>query len=227
MDIVKALSQMVEEDRQAQALLDRLQSGRATYSDACKYADRVGLLSSKLLRENSDLDPETIEEALETVIGPGLRKTQMIVGDYCAEVQQNQNAAARIGIRAKRVQPNEERIGNLMERLRTDGAEADFLLQPPALQNLAKSTVSDSIHENARFQKRAGLTVKISRTPVGGCCDWCDAMAGVYEYGAQPDDFFLAHRNCTCVWSTYTSKEVLSSMEFDTDDQGSLHRRVT
>ena len=86
--------------------------------------------------------------------------------------------------------------------------------------------MNDNISANARLHSDAGLTVKVSRSTGAGCCDWCEDIAGVYNYGDEPDDFYKAHRNCTCVWSTYSSKRVLTNMSFDTDSDGNLRRKV-
>lgn len=38
----------------------------------------------------------------------------------------------------------------------------------------------------------------ITRKAVSGCCEWCTAMAGRYEYGEEPDDVYRRHDNCGC-----------------------------
>jgi hypothetical protein len=40
---------------------------------------------------------------------------------------------------------------------------------------------------------------RIIRASVGGCCKWCNDVAGVYEYPNVPKDVFRRHRYCRCI----------------------------
>lgn len=64
------------------------------------------------------------------------------------------------------------------------------------------SIVDDSVKANADFQYNAGMSPKIIRTTDGKCCEWCNKLAGVYDYEKVKNtgnEVFRRHRNCGCV----------------------------
>ena len=54
------------------------------------------------------------------------------------------------------------------------------------------------IEENAKWREKAGFDCYLVRDAGGGCCPWCAALEGRYEYASAPDDIFRRHDNCTC-----------------------------
>ena len=65
-------------------------------------------------------------------------------------------------------------------------------------ENIANSMHDDYIKENAGTRTQAGLKCYLVRDAGGGCCKWCQALAGRYDYATAPDDIFRRHDNCTC-----------------------------
>lgn len=57
----------------------------------------------------------------------------------------------------------------------------------------------DCVKENAKLHDKAGLDCYLVRDAGGGCCAWCQALEGRYEYASAPDDIFRRHDNCTCI----------------------------
>ena len=62
--------------------------------------------------------------------------------------------------------------------------------------------VGDTIKANEAFQYQSGLSPKIKRTSSGKCCQWCDEIAGIYDYPA-PDEVYRRHQNCNCLVEYY------------------------
>lgn len=56
----------------------------------------------------------------------------------------------------------------------------------------------DYVRDNAEFRSDAGFPCFIDRIADGGCCKWCAAMAGHYEFGEEPPDMWCRHDNCRC-----------------------------
>lgn len=68
--------------------------------------------------------------------------------------------------------------------------------------NFMQSVVDDTVKVNADFQYKAGMSPKIRRTSTGKCCEWCDKVAGVYEYkdiSGKGNNVFRRHRCCRCL----------------------------
>jgi hypothetical protein len=61
------------------------------------------------------------------------------------------------------------------------------------------SVVDDMVKANMDFHHKLGLKPRITRKAAAGCCEWCDALEGEYEYPDDvPDDVFRRHQRCRC-----------------------------
>lgn len=70
------------------------------------------------------------------------------------------------------------------------------------ISTFCMSIVDDSVKANADFQYNAGMSPKIIRTTDGKCCEWCNKLAGVYDYEKVKNtgnEVFRRHRNCGCI----------------------------
>lgn len=76
-----------------------------------------------------------------------------------------------------------------------------------AFENLCQHFYDEEVETNAAFQEESGVKAIIRRVLVGETCQWCEDLAGVYEYGKHPPDVFRRHKNCDCIVEHITSKE--------------------
>ena len=67
-----------------------------------------------------------------------------------------------------------------------------------AVANIANSFHDDYIKENAEFRQNAGLKCHVTRIGAFECCAWCAEVAGRYEVGKEPADFWRRHDHCSC-----------------------------
>ena len=77
--------------------------------------------------------------------------------------------------------------------------EINSVLSVAPIENILMSAYDEFVEENARIRAEAGLKELIIREAVGGCCEWCSKLAGIFEYGEHPKDVFRRHDNCTCL----------------------------
>ena len=73
------------------------------------------------------------------------------------------------------------------------------------------------------LHSRAGLKCWITRKTDGKCCEWCDKMAGRFEYGAEPDDIYRRHDNCDCTVTFENGRKrqyVWSKREWEAPEPG-------
>ncbi len=75
-----------------------------------------------------------------------------------------------------------------------------------ALGNIAQALCDDYVKKNAEFRSSAGLKAKIIRRMNGETCEWCRALAGIYEYGTEPKEVYQRHDNCDCTVEFVTEK---------------------
>ena len=69
------------------------------------------------------------------------------------------------------------------------------------VQNFSESVVDDSIYTNAGVMANAGVKAYIVRTAEATACDWCDEVAGTYDYFEVKDkgnDVWRRHLGCHC-----------------------------
>lgn len=102
------------------------------------------------------------------------------------------------------------------------------LLQGP-FENICMSAINDFVKAQVIFSKRAGLSAKIIRYPVGKCCEWCEQLAGTYDAADAPREIYARHDNCTCVVlykSEKTGKytDVWSKKEFESEREARIAR---
>ncbi|MBQ9905919.1 MAG: hypothetical protein IJM46_04030 [Oscillospiraceae bacterium] len=92
-----------------------------------------------------------------------------------------------------------------------------------ATATATKAMHDDRMKSEAKFRSRAGLKCFITRKAVSGCCAWCTAMAGRFEYGEEPDDIYRRHDNCDCTVTFENGRkrqDVWSKREWETPEPG-------
>lgn len=72
-----------------------------------------------------------------------------------------------------------------------------YLNEP--IKNITQAYYDEFVKENAENSAQVGLKTIVIRREIGRCCDWCSSLAGEYEYGEQPEDFFRRHDYCKCM----------------------------
>lgn len=228
---LRDLTTLIRESATTDSVLTNLTAlidgGKGDYSTVQEFAERYGgILADKFGICFDGYEFITLEEAAE-LIRPTLENAYRLVSGNSAVVQRTLNKNAGIGLNAVIPDVDEYRIDNLIEKL-TGGSLEDtgFLLAKDAMQNYARSAVTDTIKVNAAVHKEAGLKSYIERDPGFGCCDWCDSVAGRYEYGKQPKDFFSVHKCCTCRILFMPTKRNWQKITYRKDESGKL-RKIT
>jgi hypothetical protein len=136
----------------------------------------------------------------DKVLRPTLQDNFRVVADAAERVQSSLNAAAGVGLKAIRPLEPADRIQNLIQKISDyeHFGDGEWLLQEPVV-NLSQSVVDDAIKRNFDFQGGVGMKARVKRMVVGGCCDWCRAVAGDYEYPDVPPEVWQRHERCRCI----------------------------
>lgn len=189
-------------------ILKRLEAGAATWEDVNRLAQQMGSftgldLAAQLRELDGTVTREELLEALERLVPEYLKRDYDLVSEASARMMQAANQRAGIGLKVQRSELDRDRVHGLIEELRGKedfSAFSDVLRQQ--VENFSGSIVTDTIRSNAQAHYAAGLRPKIVRTTDGGCCAWCSALAGTYDYAEVRDtgnDVYRRHTNCNCV----------------------------
>lgn len=209
-ELIKSIKEEFEDiirrDAEYSRLLEKINSGKATYLEAHKLAVRIGddLAKAYKLKISSDVLPDgkMYYNIAERLLYDTIERPNQLVSQACEVLQTNINTVAGIGLKAAVPELNTDRLDGLIERLSSGELFDDiaWILDDPII-NYMQSTVDDFVKENARIQTNAGLSPKIVRRALGGCCKWCRSIAGTYNYDEVSNtgnDVFRRHENCRC-----------------------------
>ena len=188
-------------DKRATKLWMTINKGTGTYKTASEYAVRVGDVLGKVLRNHAPL-VDIYEWDVDELIPQALGMNHRIVSGACEKVQTAMNRKSGVGIRPQLPKFDGNRAYGIVQELKTNpeftNIEKTFYDQ---LTNFTQNVVDESIRDNAEVQSNAGVKAYIVRTAEAHACDWCQEMAGTYDYKevkATGNPVWGRHENCRC-----------------------------
>ena len=199
-DIKKAFRKAVDSDAEVRKIYADLQD-LPTYANAMRLANKIGEdLGKVLVKFAPELSVDDLE--LADILPKALGLDHAQVSAACKEVQEKMNKKAGLGIKYKEPQFNMDKALGLANEVR-DITDQDALAQAliERIQNFSAGVVDDSIYENAGVLARAGVKTILIRTAEANCCDWCEEVAGTYDYFEVKDkgnDVWRRHLGCKC-----------------------------
>ena len=189
--------------RDLNAILAKIEKGGGTYIDAHDYAYLAGKMLSDIFGCTITVDvlPNGQLDVVDAgkIISDALKMNFDDVSGTTARIQRNLNRAAGLDLDPVLPRINTARV-NGMTTLASSGPVdqiMDELME--ALTTFSQHIVDDELKANADAHYKAGFTPKIIRKAESGCCKWCSALAGEYEYPNVNRDVFRRHQRCRCV----------------------------
>ena len=204
-DIAPELLEKVQQSFEAETagLRDEIANGVKSYEEAYAYAIQVGEALSKSFGVN--ITPEVLPDGMmyyniaDKVVRPMLQAEYELTSAAAVQAQGSANRAAGIGIKPLTADFDENRAQGIIDRVSSQPfEEVSWLLNEP-VKSFSKNVVDQTLEKNVEFQGKSGLSPKIRRTANGETCEWCQAVAGTYEYPNVPKDVYRRHANCDCV----------------------------
>ena len=199
-DIKKAFRKTVDEDSEIRKIYEEVQRA-PTYGATMKLANRIGEdLGKVLVKYAPELSVDDLE--LADILPRALGLDHAQVSAACKEVQEKMNKKAGLGIKYKEPKFNMDKALGLADEIRgitDEDALAQALVE--RIANFSAGVVDDSIYENAGILARAGVKTILIRTAEANCCDWCEEVAGTYDYFEVKDkgnDVWRRHLGCKC-----------------------------
>lgn len=146
---------------------------------------------------------------VDRIIKPMLEGNYSRVNNMAEEIQKIVDEADNIGIGAVHAPFPESRARDLLGKMAEETENPLKWLGEPIV-NITESFSDDYMKENARFRSKAGLETTIVRRTEGGAtkishgrkyripCNWCNSLAGVYDYSNVPPNVYQRHEYCRC-----------------------------
>lgn len=206
--ITSDFQENMKNSSEIQKLAKKISKKTATYREAQKYAIKTSEIMSDALLSNisADMLPDgklyynIAQRILQEALGES--GTYGYIGTYCDEVQRILNEAANVGIRPVTPKLNQDRINGIVDIVsgKDNFDEIKYMLAEPIV-NYGQAIVDEAVRCNADFQFKSGLSPKIIRISTGNCCEWCDRLAGTYDYETikTGSDVWKRHKHCRCL----------------------------
>jgi hypothetical protein len=210
--VQKAFDEGVARDPTIASILMRIRDGTPRATDSHRYAERLGEILAasykKVIREDDLPNGRMYYNIANRIIKPPLRTNYDMVMETSEDIQKAIDVSDGLGIGTIAPDFPEARVDGLIDKL--SDPENDFVriiywLGEPIVNN-TEAFADDFVRANAVLRSKMGLTETITRISAPGCCEWCDAMAGSYEYGDHPREIFQRHEYCRCTVTHQTSK---------------------
>ena len=199
-------------DRKIASISKRIRDGTATFADGHDYAERLGENLAKSLTTN--LTAQTLPDGklyyniAKRTVTPALEETYELTNEAAKSIQKIYDKRAKIGLGTVKADFPSERIQGLIDKMTADDITLEDALKwltEPIINN-SEAFFDDFVDSNAKFRSDVGLKATLTRTAEPGCCKWCDALAGTYDYGSAPPDIYRRHEFCRCT-VTYQSQK--------------------
>ncbi len=210
-EIRKTFSELIGKSKTAKTYIERFEKGIGTIVDADRYAYEVGQNLTKAFLENLTVevlpDGRISYSLAKEFMPPMLEEEFNLVTDATQKIITKLNREAGINLNAVRPNINWDRVEGLVSGIgnsETLEDAYDYLRSP--VQNFAVHAVDDTIRHNADFQYKSGLQPRIIRSTDGTCCEWCNSLAGSYDYPPKNAAVWQRHENCNCVISYQPTK---------------------
>ena len=208
-DIEKEFKAAVDGDPKCQKLWKTIREGKGNYKTANKLAQQIGKDLGKTLVNHAPYE-DINEWDLIDLLPKSLGLDHQMVADACREVQENMNKKAGLGIKFQEPKFDMDRVTGLIKELEdhpvfTD-IEKSFMDQ---LVNFSENVVDESIRDNAAIMAKSGIRTMVIRQAEFKACEWCQEVAGSYDYNDVKDkgnDVWRRHENCHCTIDYITEK---------------------
>lgn len=234
-ELLEQIKQAIDRRASVSSVINDLPSkSRLSQKDIHRYAEEVGKILSEsyleVLTERNLPNGTLYRNIAERILSQTLRDAHGEVMNFAEIVQTAIDEANELGISSVIPDFPDDRVRGLIDKASNPLAtieEQRRWLGEPVINN-TESFADDFIQANAQTRARMGLKTTITRIVAPGCCEWCDRLGGVYEYGEEPKEVYQRHEYCRCMvtfQSDRTSQNVWSKRTWESSPE-EIERRV-
>ena len=191
------LNELLNSDKRLTAIMDKISKGTASFKDSAEYsqivADHMGNVISKHI--GNIKIPMGKEMVCKELLKENIERVDTVFGKVQVSVDE------KMGIHLNPVTPPypTERVNAIAHSLEDPNADDEKVARRgKSSGNVVAARHDENVKANAAWREKAGFDCYLVRDAGGGCCPWCAALEGRYEYASAPDDIFRRHDNCTC-----------------------------
>lgn len=191
------LNERLNNDKRLTAILEKINNGTATFKESAEYsqivADHMGDVISKNI--GNIKIPMGKEMVCKELLKENIERVDTVFGKVQVSVDE------KMGIHLNPVTPPypTERVNAIAHSLEDPNADDEKVARRgKSSGNVVAARHDENVKANAAWREKAGFDCYLVRDAGGGCCAWCQALEGRYEYASAPDDIFRRHDNCTC-----------------------------
>lgn len=198
------------------AMLKKLNSGKADYLDADRYALELATVLGKALHINlggEKLTGEEYQEVIRETLPKGLYSIYEDVADYAQTIQQGINGRQKVGLKAVKPEFNQDESDAITDKAASAGSYDEI---PGGInkdmQHMSQNVATDTMKANAKLANDVGMEATVTRIYDGvgvhtqGTgkykkeCSWCLVRCGtdVPYSEAIANDMFRRHPGCGC-----------------------------
>ena len=202
-NIINHFDKGFKQSDKIKSALEVLKENKATFKNANDLAMEVGNILSDAFKDtlNSDMlyNEKMYQEMAEKLVNSSLKKAHEVISDYSTSVMENLNKVSKVSGGVVTPSFNQNKANGIVTRLVRDEFEkVKWILDAP-VKTFCQSVVDDTVKVNVKHHARLGLKPVVKRVSSGNCCDWCNKLAGVYDYPDVPKDVYRRHHRCDCV----------------------------
>lgn len=234
-ELLEQIKQAIDRRASVSRVINDLPSkSRLSQKDIHRYAEEVGKILSEsyleVLTERNLPNGTLYRNIAERILSQTLRDAHGEVMSFAEIVQTAIDEANGLGVSSVIPDFPDDRVRGLIDKASNPLAtieEQRRWLGEPVINN-TESFADDFIQANAQTRARMGLKTTITRIVAPGCCEWCDRLGGVYEYGEEPKEVYQRHEYCRCMvtfQSDRTSQNVWSKRTWESSPE-EIERRV-
>jgi hypothetical protein len=209
-EIKEQFEELVRSDKRANDLYTKIRSGKGTYKTASQLAIRLGTDLGRVLKQYAPEDGSVWDIDIDDLLPRALGLDHRKVIEACREVQNLMNKDAGLGIKFQEPKFNTDRAFGIVAELKEHENFADISKSfYDQLVNFSQNIVDDSIRDNAMTMWRAGIKAQVIRQHEFKACEWCQNVAGAYDYIDVRDtgnDVWRRHENCRCTIDYVTER---------------------
>ena len=192
------LNERLNNDKRLTEIMDKIRKGTATFKDSAEYsqivADHMGDVISKNI--GNIKIPMGKEMVCKELLKENIERVDTVFGKVQVSVDE------KMGIHLNPVTPPypTERVNAIAHSLEDPNADDEKVARRgKSSGNVVAARHDENVKANAAWREKAGFDCYLVRDAGGGCCPWCAALEGRYEYASAPDDIFRRHDHCTCI----------------------------
>lgn len=204
-EVKSVVSERINSDKQIKAYFEKAAKGKATIRETIKANSHIANIIGTTLSDFVT-DDKIGKGLMEYVCKEILKEQHLDTFKMLEQIQKAIDENLGIKLTIKKPEFPAERVTIAAHSLEDTTVDISVIQRraKSVPENIINSYADDFVKENAKLRNDAGLKCYITRYTSGHCCEWCNNLAGKYEYGSEPSEVYHRHDNCDCV-VTYES----------------------